>query len=76
MSMRCIRPSEPANRTNNAFVATLDIIESENMVRCLCYVVQDNPNDRQISNIECGLEITRCNIPQTQTVTAEILVTP
>ena len=74
MSMRCIRSSEPANRTNNAFVTTLDIKESENVVRCLCYAVQDSPTDRLLSNLECGLEVTRCTIPQT--VTAEILVTP
>ena len=73
MSMRCVRPSAPADGSN-ALVATLAFYRNINAAVCTCYGIQDDDNDRLTSDIECGIEVTRCTIPQT--VTAEILVTP
>ena len=73
MSMRCVRPSAPNDGTN-ALVATLAYFEANNVAVCTCHGIQDNSNDPLTSDIECGLKVTRCTIPQT--VTAEILVTP
>ena len=75
LDIKCVRPSEPADR-NNALVAILDVgVNSFNeaVARCLCFVVVDDDDNPLTSEVECGIQVTKCS---TQSVPALLVATP
>ena len=73
--MRCVRSAE----TRAADLPLVGILNfyyndfGENIAECQCYVVTDNINNPLRDNVTCGIQVTRCAIPQDITVTAQFV---
>ena len=69
--MRCVR-SANTRAASFPLVAILNFDQSNfddsEIAECQCYVVvEDNVNDPLFHNVTCGIQVTRCAIPQTIT---------
>ena len=76
LDVKCVRPTEPGDR-NNALVAILDVGVNrfdEAVAKCLCFVVIDDDSNPLESEVECGIQVTKCTVPQT--ITAEFVISP
>ena len=69
LDMRCVRSAE-THAADFPLVAILNFAhssldESEIIAECQCYVVvEDNTNNPLRDNVTCGIQVTRCAIPQ------------
>ena len=64
--MRCVRAAETL-AAEFPLVGILNIAYNdfgENIAECQCYVVTDNPLSTLRHDVTCGIQVTRCAIPQ------------
>jgi hypothetical protein len=67
--MKCVRSTE-THAAEFPLVAILNFAESifgtgESIAECQCYVVvSDNVNNPLRHNVTCGIQVTRCAMPQ------------
>ena len=72
--MRCVRAAETRD-ANNPLVAILNFGQNlfdENVAECLCYVVVDDNFNPLTHNVTCGIQVTRCPVPQN--ITAQFVI--
>ena len=71
--MRCVRSAETL-AAHYPLVAILNFARSDfddsEIAECQCYIVTNNPLR---DNVTCGIQVTRCEIPQDITVTAQFV---
>ena len=78
LDVRCVRSVE-TRAASFPLVAILNFAPSlfdasEIIAECQCYVVvSDNVNDPLVHNVTCGIQVTRCAIPQISNITAEFV---
>ena len=76
--MRCVRSAE-TRAASFPLVAILNFAPSqfdahETIAGCHCYVVvEDNVNNPLRENVTCGIQVTRCAIPQILNITAQFV---
>ena len=69
LDLRCVRSAE-TRAASFPLVAILNFARSiidnnSEIAECQCYVVvEDNVNDPLVHNVTCGIQVTRCAIPQ------------
>ena len=66
--MRCVRSAE-TRAASFPLVAILNfgqsIFDLSEIAECQCYVVvEDNVSNPLVYNVTCGIQVTRCAIPQ------------
>ena len=72
--MRCVRAAETRD-ANNPLVAILNFGQNlfgENVAECQCYVVVDDASNQLTDNVTCGIQVTRCTVPQN--ITAQFVI--
>ena len=76
LDLRCVRFAETL-AASYPLVAILNFAENffgEIIAECQCYVVvSDNVNNPLVHSVTCGIQVTRCAIPQISNITAQFV---
>ena len=69
--MRCVRAADTRD-SGNPLVAILNFASDfgVNVAECHCFVVVDDSSNPLTSHVTCGIQVTRCSIPQN--ITAQL----